>query len=1203
MYYKDSKLDWEIRQFWAPDVYAYALCKDKSEEAEQAGDTEEEARLETKRKDIVKDAMRRLFERFPDCRPSHPLRNIEESSGKKALGRYYAKYRDKFTSDAGRMKRLYQKTQGKADMLATKNSTMTLLEVLGRARGRIAHQLWGRSKAGGLEECDAEIERELEEWFEANPKMTKQDGNRHRITIVHSVRHRLFNKLPPPVKEIWKKRAKSIHIPTTPEEEQCLADAALAYLDELLVLLAERANMHFFLLAAARGSSNIPVIFREFTRNPVEDERFLKPSEGLGARLRTDYLAYCLKRFRGDIDEVVFALPEVLDDQNEDENSVNDKDNETSNRVVKGKAKKADPPRKTYIPPFQPDPLKTQSVVAKAKAIGEFILMAIEKLHCSRVSWDKVTKHASIYIDPQRMPMDPDFQGQRLQFQKPAAMTDTRIKVFFEFLVNSYNGTLPEEECFRFKHEARHLNLPAPVPPSDPNVHHAAAAAAKTAVPKRKKDGTQGTKHGTRPKKLKKSEGDTDDVYHDIDGLMLELDASYLDEAQELTNGAKTRRTATNGAKTQHTAPRKGKSTRFVSPTPPPEEPEAEVPTPLPPAIKNVAIPLAPPSSAEGPLAPSQSSNSQTKFTPESDTDELSHPLFRPGYEDTFGEWASTKTYLERWAENMTFSEHQARTMPFTGLSGNKPDVELPSGLHSVLCILQLWIAYQEEPLGEHVPCVSLSPRLALATLHPTHRVSIIISVLLDTNGPLPSAKYVYTQAHFTIEEVCALFAQIEVVVSQFIDAMVASEEVILSSNLGLLQAMRVAIFMGASGFILDGGVVGVNTQRTSAIVDRFISVTAAIALIRYFKVVLGRVADLYTEGSEGSDTSVMWKLLTSFWSSACSTLARAVAHSTSDLFSLGSIWKNMPREFNTPLELAFAARSWWTPGGSGAPGPVSMPNRQMFATEKLLTYVKELDWSEYSLIERSQVMLLLFTAAIQTEKGQVSVRQLPRRTHSTIDLMSEALKSLTISINQSTEVRPRANPINIPTDDIQRSVNRWEDECQQDSEAFNESLPPMNEDATLQSGDDSEPLQPAVSSAIDLRQSAASHLVIANPGVSESRSIVPSQATDDSIIPPEEEDQIFPSSVHDPVSPPAALGDRACLPIAKGPSSTRKVVPAIRPLEDASGPPPKKRKGREVDPCPLDDVSVRTLRSSKDTKATETPKPPEIDQTPPPVP
>ncbi|KAG9034908.1 hypothetical protein FS837_002102 [Tulasnella sp. UAMH 9824] len=446
------------------------------------------------------------------------------------------------------------------------------------------------------------------------------------------------------------------------------------------------------------------------------------------------------------------------------------------------------------------------------------------------------------------MPMDPDIQGQRLQLQKPAAMSDVRVKAFFEFLINSYDGTLPEEQCFRFKHEARHLNLPAPVPPSDPNIHHAAAAAAKTILTKQKR-GLQAPKHGTRPK-VKKAD-DVNDEYQDLPGLMQELDESYQDDAQELTKGAKN----------QRTAPKKGRSTHFISPSPPLEEPFADKPTPAPTTQKAsplVALPL----SSNKHLPRSNPSSSQGKPAPQCDMIDLSHHQFRPGYGDMSGEWTS------------------------------------------------LWITYQGEP--------SEKPQ-------------------------------------FSVDKACAIFTQIEVSVSQFINATVASEEAVLNLNLGLLQAMRVAVFMKPSGFVRDGNKTGENAKT-----------------------------NLSTRGS---------------------------------LFSLRRIRQQMPREFNTSLELVLAARSWWTPGGSGAPRPVEMPNREVFATENLFDYVRKINWSDYSLLERSQVMLLLFAAAIQTEKGHASERQAPMTAQSTTEMVSEGLRTLTTSVKQSTEIGRREDSITIPTD------------------------------------------------------------------------------------------------------------------------------------------------------------------------------------------
>lgn len=89
-WYKDSKLDWEIRVFLAPLLYRYAQIKIAAEEAEAQGDMEEFKNMEAERKTLVTEAMTQLMERFPDCSPDHELRRIQERFGQKELGKYVA---------------------------------------------------------------------------------------------------------------------------------------------------------------------------------------------------------------------------------------------------------------------------------------------------------------------------------------------------------------------------------------------------------------------------------------------------------------------------------------------------------------------------------------------------------------------------------------------------------------------------------------------------------------------------------------------------------------------------------------------------------------------------------------------------------------------------------------------------------------------------------------------------------------------------------------------------------------------------------------------------------------------------------------------------------------------------------------------------------------------------------------------------------
>lgn len=117
------------------------------------------------------------------------------------------------------MRTSYLKSVGNVSASATKTSTSALLEILGRKRAHIAFHLWGGSEAGGKKLCEEAIEKEMGEWRKRNPTVKPVKASRRRITVVHSVRFKLFQLQPDDVQNLWSKRAKALHIPKTPEEE------------------------------------------------------------------------------------------------------------------------------------------------------------------------------------------------------------------------------------------------------------------------------------------------------------------------------------------------------------------------------------------------------------------------------------------------------------------------------------------------------------------------------------------------------------------------------------------------------------------------------------------------------------------------------------------------------------------------------------------------------------------------------------------------------------------------------------------------------------------------------------------------------------------------------------------------------------------------------------------------------------------------
>ncbi|KAG8941494.1 hypothetical protein FRC00_012349, partial [Tulasnella sp. 408] len=330
-------------------------------------------------------------------------------------------------------------------------------------------------------------------------------------------------------KERWRKRAKSILKPASIEEEQCFVEATLPHVVDLFKLLADRGNMHFVLLASSKASVDVPIIVQEFGRKDPHQTPFLRASDGLGARIRNRYIDYALQRFGGGIEDAAFHIETDmtgdLDDDIEQDESAG------FNRGGRRRHTKQAAATPAIIPPFKPDLSETKSMQKMAKAISDFVIMGVEKLHRIRATWDKLTREAPTYILVDRMPIDPDMPGQRLQLQKPAAMTYPRLKAFFKFLVASYDGTLPDHECFRFRLQSRHSNLLTPVAPADPNVHHAGAAAAKTKLPKHTRDNTE-----PRQRKAKRAREEEEETFEDLnaenyDGVMQDVDEAFLQDA------------------------------------------------------------------------------------------------------------------------------------------------------------------------------------------------------------------------------------------------------------------------------------------------------------------------------------------------------------------------------------------------------------------------------------------------------------------------------------------------------------------------------------------------------------------------------------------------------------------------------------------------------------------------------------------------
>lgn len=264
----------------------------------------------------------------------------------------------------------------------------------------------------------------------------------------------------------------------------------------------------------------------------------------------------------------------------------------------------------------------------------------------------------------------------------------------------------------------------------------------------------------------------------------------------------------------------------------------------------------------------------------------------------------------------------RACTVPFVGLSGIRPNVDLPAAFYSAVSILQLWSGFERDSTVGHgiellmddrsdAVClqnnfdVTFLQNLGLTTVTPKHHISKLITTIFDATKPLPSAKWIYIQPQIGTEAAIALFLQIETRLSQFMDEVVASEESILTFKLNLLQGMRLASLMDGTGFIRDVAKIADHTERATALGDRFVQILAAVAFARYMKLVLGRVAELYVKTTSRAETKTMWTELVYLWNVGCSTLARPLVVRRSDVstFTPRRLWR-LPTAFSIHLHL-----------------------------------------------------------------------------------------------------------------------------------------------------------------------------------------------------------------------------------------------------------------------------------------------------------
>lgn len=233
-----------------------------------------------------------------------------------------------------------------------------------------------------------------------------------------------------------------------------------------------------------------------------------------------------------------------------------------------------------------------------------------------------------------------------------------------------------------------------------------------------------------------------------------------------------------------------------------------------------------------------------------------------------------------------------------------------------------------------------------------------------------------------------------------FVQRALQSEEVFMDWNVDVMQLLRLAMFVGGSGFVRDLSVVSAHTTRTMTLADRVNVFLASMALVRYHHVVLGGAIGAFCRDEAITDAEKdMWLLLMQTWTLAVRTMARAIVQHRSDvstfnllrsryarayttfvspqLFDQKRLSGTLPEALDRMLQTSFAIRPWWSYSESGLPCPVTFTTKQSVARSSLYDTLDVLHWSSLTLLERSQYLLLVFLAAIQIRNGRIP-KELP---------------------------------------------------------------------------------------------------------------------------------------------------------------------------------------------------------------------------------
>ncbi|KIO32068.1 hypothetical protein M407DRAFT_18884, partial [Tulasnella calospora MUT 4182] len=330
--------------------------------------------------------------------------------------------------------------------------------------------------------------------------------------------------------------------------------------------------------------------------------------------------------------------------------------------------------------------------------------------------------------------------------------------------------------------------------------------------------------------------------------------------------------------------------------------------------------------------------------------------------------WLQIKPLLSIWGSKVSFLNPSECDVSYDPASP-KLALSLPSAVTSAVSIMQIFLAMQQgDPHRPDVPLVRVSPTCGLDALHPHHHLRQVVEGILDVQAPLPSCKLFESNMLLKAEGLDAFFGVLEAALESFIDALTADDATIRYADIEFFTVLRLALYVKETTFMRDEVARGSAAERVASLLDRFVSVLAAVAALRYMQEYLGDAAGRWCREEQEKHTArwEMWFSVGQLWKAAMAGLASALCQKRQDLFLFRGIDAVIAPSVKSVIEHLMAQPAWWSPVGNGVPVAFTVGVKQFIPSESLFNRLPEISWARLSFIDRCSVLLTIFICATQ---------------------------------------------------------------------------------------------------------------------------------------------------------------------------------------------------------------------------------------------